>query len=675
MMKKMRYLLFSMTVVLLGMVSHAEGLTEGELSFQYDSITPNMVGQATMDHLFVQGNVNFHSGDTQTVWFYLDDDEIYQNSKVQSLTPAAYNRSGDLYKEITYNSFQCDIYVPEGTSIISIEDEEGDAISYINGDRMPSSASLFWKLIGAKVIDGMTYNVYSVVCYNSNTVGSHLSGKNASSYSANGALKKDRTLFALTLHNDRQDQAESRMNQDLIIANQIFNIQESVDAGWDSNASTFFYGTGGNNESQVFMLYDRTGVYGSSGYDRNYFFLPDTAVLHGQTVTLPVRMQNQDAVAGFQTELFLPDGISIAKGEQGQPLVALSDRKGADHTIQAVEAGNGIVKITSVSPTLAAYSGDDGTLFLVTVQVPQGVDSVYTLELNNTLLTGTDGNTLYVNEATGELTVLPYNQGDVNNNGFYTIGDVVTTARYIMGQNPSPFYFMAADMNQDSQINATDLDMMSSSVLEDEAALADNYGQATDDVLYIKDFMITPGARKSVSVLLENGQEYTAFQTDITVSEGLSISKAGQDDAFAPGETRLSTGHRLDSYLHEDGSIRVISFSGDNAPILENEGTVFTFEVVADADYAGGTITLSRTLLSTADGEEYRPDDAECIVKRVLRGDVNGDGVVNVADINAVVNIILGGRASAEVLERADVNGDGNITISDINVLISLILS
>ena len=58
--------------------------------------------------------ISFKSGATQTIWFWLDDDEIYLNDKVQALTPCAYDEEGHLYNEITYNGFQCDIYLPEG---------------------------------------------------------------------------------------------------------------------------------------------------------------------------------------------------------------------------------------------------------------------------------------------------------------------------------------------------------------------------------------------------------------------------------------------------------------------------------------------------------------------------------------------------------------------------------
>ena len=54
-----------------------------------------------------------------------------------------------------------------------------------------------------------------------------------------------------------------------------------------------------------------------------------------------------------------------------------------------------------------------------------------------------------------------------------------------------------------------------------------------------------------------------------------------------------------------------------------------------------------------------------------LRGDINGDREINIADVNAVINIILGGNSSTSL---ADVNGDGEINIADINAVIDMIL-
>jgi len=51
--------------------------------------------------------------------------------------------------------------------------------------------------------------------------------------------------------------------------------------------------------------------------------------------------------------------------------------------------------------------------------------------------------------------------------------------------------------------------------------------------------------------------------------------------------------------------------------------------------------------------------------------DVNGDGEVNIADINAVIDMILSGRFS----NTGDVNGDGEVNIADINAIIDKILT
>lgn len=60
----------------------------------------------------------------------------------------------------------------------------------------------------------------------------------------------------------------------------------------------------------------------------------------------------------------------------------------------------------------------------------------------------------------------------------------------------------------------------------------------------------------------------------------------------------------------------------------------------------------------------------------VIKGDVNGDGEVNIADVNAIIGIILKGEDSvgADILARADVDGNEEINIADVNAVIGIIL-
>ena len=56
------------------------------------------------------------------------------------------------------------------------------------------------------------------------------------------------------------------------------------------------------------------------------------------------------------------------------------------------------------------------------------------------------------------------------------------------------------------------------------------------------------------------------------------------------------------------------------------------------------------------------------------KGDVNGDGQVNVADVTALVNIVLGKDTTPHDTATVDVNGDGQVNVADVTALVNLIL-
>ncbi|MBQ7205398.1 MAG: leucine-rich repeat protein [Muribaculaceae bacterium] len=92
-----------------------------------------------------------------------------------------------------------------------------------------------------------------------------------------------------------------------------------------------------------------------------------------------------------------------------------------------------------------------------------------------------------------------------------------------------------------------------------------------------------------------------------------------------------------------------------------------------NSDYSGRTLHV---LQGTADAygadEDWYPYFGQIVDDLMpVHGDVNGDLEINIADVNAVINIILGGNSSTS---SADVNGDGEINIADINAVIDIIL-
>ena len=56
-----------------------------------------------------------------------------------------------------------------------------------------------------------------------------------------------------------------------------------------------------------------------------------------------------------------------------------------------------------------------------------------------------------------------------------------------------------------------------------------------------------------------------------------------------------------------------------------------------------------------------------------LKGDINGDGKVNAADVTTVYNYIANPEATGLTLDKVDINGDGNVNATDITDLYNII--
>ena len=56
-------------------------------------------------------------------------------------------------------------------------------------------------------------------------------------------------------------------------------------------------------------------------------------------------------------------------------------------------------------------------------------------------------------------------------------------------------------------------------------------------------------------------------------------------------------------------------------------------------------------------------------------GDVNHDGLINVADVMATSNNIIGNQNVTFFKEQADVNHDGYVNVADISEIVNIVMS
>ena len=314
----------------------------------------------------------------------------------------------------------------------------------------------------------------------------------------------------------------------------------------------------------------------------NFTSLEDVTAMHGDTIVVAVMMENENDITAFQTDIYLAEGFEVVK-DGDEYLVELSDRKSRDHIIMASDAPDGAVRIISYSPTLKTFSGNEGPLFYITVKVPDNGNGVYPIIAKNTRLTTANDDEVLSPDSYCNVTVMPFIVGDVNGSGDITVADIVLTAKYVLYQNPEPFIFEAADLNGDGKITITDVVKIAHLVLDadyDEPTKKMNAPTDGDNIM-CGDF---DHNSHTVAICLNNDQDYTAFQLDLTLPMGMIASD------FALTERANSLGLLVKD--RGNGKVRVLGFSPDLKTIKENNGALLSFHVEGESEMLVDNIQL-----------------------------------------------------------------------------------
>ncbi len=203
--------------------------------------------------------------------------------------------------------------------------------------------------------------------------------------------------------------------------------------------------------------------------------------------------------------------------------------------------------------------------------------------------------------------------------------------------------------------------------------VAATFSVAATDHLFIEDFDIMSGETALVEILLENEVQYTAFQVDLYLPEGLTV-----DEGSVVLTGRKASDHTISTCVLVNGAVRIMSYSMMINPYSGNSGALATFMVTASETLDGSVDFLLKNIrLTTMSGQDVALDDVHCTVTTTspfVPSDVNGDGHVNISDVTAMINHLLRGTASSCPLAAVDVNGDGQANISDVTALINKLL-
>ena len=431
----------------------------------------------------------------------------------------------------------------------------------------------------------------------------------------------------------------------------------------------------------------------------NELHVQPAAGVADETVTVALTMNNMDAISGFQFEFNLPAALEYVPNS-----FQLSGRK-QDHAIVAT-VNDGLLRIICYSPNDKPFTGEDGEL--ATMQfVLRGRNSV-TLKASKCLLTATINNqvtNVYSADYGATITIksprinaastlamgaTPVTQDavktlSVRNQGSapLIISRVVFDKEDFYVQEQLPLAIEAGrtttltvvypsteegDYETTMQLYSNDPEQRVWNVKVTGNRFAPNY-------LSFSAADIFQGDPLAVEVSLSNYDAINGIQFDVEYPANY----------FEPTDelttTARAAGLSFSQRIVSTGVARYFFYSLTDASIEPGDGKVLTMTFAPKGDAPEGNYQLKVTNVKLGTPEmvdKYAGKDVTCTfkVKKLLIGDINYDGLITIADVTALVNIILGKDNEEPYVynHKADVNGDKVISVADVTALVNIIL-
>ena len=181
----------------------------------------------------------------------------------------------------------------------------------------------------------------------------------------------------------------------------------------------------------------------------------------GGSVVLSVKMKCDVDIYGFQLDIVLPEGVSIATDANGGYQVSLASGFGNQYSLVTNQRSADTYSVALFSASGKKVSAMDGLMFQVVLAISDEMEvGEYPIILQNVQMTKKVGNafdTIFAPDYTSTLTVDDIMLGDVNNDGLVNITDVVSMVSHIIGNEVGGFNVTAADVTADGLVNITDV--------------------------------------------------------------------------------------------------------------------------------------------------------------------------------------------------------------------------
>lgn len=348
-----------------------------------------------------------------------------------------------------------------------------------------------------------------------------------------------------------------------------------------------------------------------------------------ESKTLALYLVAATAVTGFQTDITLPEGLTIAETDSKLD-VTLGAGKAASHVLTASKVeGENTYHITVTSSENATFT--DGTDLLNITIVSDQTRRSGDITIGNTNITLSDGQSVLPENVT--ITV-PYL-------GVTNIILTPATADLNLGKTLA----LTAELTPADASWGTTLEWRSS-----DPSVA----------TVSEDGVVTPVAKGTVTITATS-----TFNPEVSASAEINVTNFAQSLTLNVENVTIEDGETLQ--LNP-----VLTPADAEQPELTWTSTNTSVAHVDENNVLHALIPGTATVTATNAASGLRTSIV-ITVTEVLKGDANNDGEVAIDDVESVVNYMLEKNPTPFKVNKADVDRNGSINILDVTKTITII--
>lgn len=194
----------------------------------------------------------------------------------------------------------------------------------------------------------------------------------------------------------------------------------------------------------------------------NKLTVTDMTQCSGGRGVLNVLLSDEETIMGFQFDLQLPAGVTVAEDNNNRLMAALTGNAVNTHSISSSKVSDGLYRFVVTPQGSRAISNANGDGMTITIDVADEVATgTYQMTIKDIEMTVRKAGNVYEDihpkNSTATLTVTEAVMGDVNGDGRVSVTDVISMNSYILEEEPAQFIRKVADLNGDGKVTITDM--------------------------------------------------------------------------------------------------------------------------------------------------------------------------------------------------------------------------